>query len=159
MKVHELLKTHCMEIVQTIAGDFLDLTDEEVMFRVDSPRQNIIRDRCFTHLPAKASKSAGIGGIYFWLRLEDALKYAAEDYADSVFMVTRPNAQSESFHFSIDFLLSRRDHQVVCDTYLYGVNTYTIHGIPDPRHEFVKAGSVGQVFVPTALAIIQKRNT
>lgn len=158
MNIHDLLEQHDMEMVQTISGDFKELSDDAVMFRVDPDVvQDVVKNKGFEHLPARSSKSAGIGGIYFWPHLGDAVKYATADHSNFFFMVARPTSPCEVIHFSRDFLLKRRQHVVVSDTYLHGVHTYIVDGQPDPRDEYVKAGIDGDIFLPTALAIIRKK--
>jgi hypothetical protein len=52
-----------MEIVMNLCGDFEDLTANAVMFRIDTDYvQDIISNKGFKHIPARAPKSAGVGG-------------------------------------------------------------------------------------------------
>lgn len=146
MNLLDALNQHHVEVLTV-------LTTQNVIYRIDNDLSGEIEEnQGFLHRPSKANKSAGIGGIYFWIDLESALKYAAADQSSVLYAAARPVTNVETHQFSFDYFMSRRNKPVVNDTVLLGVDTYLFKGKPDSRNEYVKAGNVGDWFKPVDLA-------
>lgn len=158
MNVSQHLTYHSITVQQVLNGDLSSLEKmriPEVMFRIDTD-PSVSLKRGFQFPNPKSNKSHGMGGIYFWLKLEDAIKYADEDQNNqTIYLVSRP-ANAQEFNYSFDHMKSRMNRYVTHDAILYGVNTYSIRGIIDPRDEFVKAGQIGHWYLPDLMLKLRR---
>jgi hypothetical protein len=144
------LASHNLQVAAVLRGDLRNVYEKDIMYRIDDENE-VVSNLGFKFKAARSTKSAGEGGIYFWTNIEDALKYAHKGEASIIFLVSRPNPMtSNRVAWTYEYMRSRVNMPVIKDIFLDGVS-YRWKNKRDYRHEFVKAGNVGDIFRPEIL--------